>query len=227
MLGNQVTKLGESTIQNYFGGAYVLAVQTPTMWMDDGTGTNNQGLAHSIYTAALKDTIDTYLASNSDIDTSKIYLGGCSNGGYMTMEMAINYPSFFKGYYPVCEAYADSFITDENIATLKDLNIWFTCAATDKTVDPENFTLATYKRLMTAGATKTHLSYFTNVKGHKEESGTTEDNEYDGHWSWIYLFHDEVNKDQTDYTNIAAPSTKDVTLNEKVVGVWEWLASLA
>lgn len=230
LLGNDVTNLGETKIQSYFksstsNGAYVLAVQTPTMWMDDGTGTNNQGLAHSIYTAALKETIDTYISSNSDVDTSKIYLGGCSNGGYMTMEMALTYGStgFFKGYFPVCEAYADSFISDTDIATLKNLNMWITLSANDKTVNPETFSLATYRRLMTAGASNIHLSYFEKVVGN--DSG--KENEYDGHWSWIYLFHDEVKKDQADYNTIAAPSTKDVTVDGKAVGIWEWLSLLS
>ena len=29
--------------------------------------------------------IDSYVAANDDVDTSRIYLGGCSNGGYMTI----------------------------------------------------------------------------------------------------------------------------------------------
>ena len=124
LLGNDVTALGEEKIQSHFvkgeqKGAYVLAVQTTTMWMNSGTGTNNGGTGHSIYTKTLKATIDKYIAENGDIDMKRIYVGGCSNGGYMTMEMAVTYGDFFRAFYPCCEAYSDSFVTDEDIQKLK------------------------------------------------------------------------------------------------------------
>ncbi len=65
LLGNEVTALtteNETNVQHYFAeyglaGAYVLAVQTPTMWMDDGTGNYNNGSGsgkqESYYTEAL------------------------------------------------------------------------------------------------------------------------------------------------------------------------------
>lgn len=227
ILGNDVTNLGESKIQSYFTkegaeqGAYVLAVQTPTMWMDDGTGANGTGEARSIYTTVLKDTIDKYLASNSDIDTSRIYLGGCSNGGYMTMNMAMEYPTFFAAYYPICEAYKDSAITDEDIATLKNLPIWLVASADDQTVAVDDFCIPTYKRLKAAGAANVHLSLFENVYG----DDTGESIQYNGHWSWIYAFADKVSKDQADSANVAAPSTEDVKLNGVSVTLWSWLAS--
>jgi predicted peptidase len=225
LLGNDVTNLGESKVQNHFvkgsqKGAYVLAVQTPTAWMNNGPdGTNGGG--HSIYRAALKDTIDKYIAANPDVDASKLILGGCSNGGYMTMEMAINYPTFFKAYYPVCEAYQDSLITDENIQTLKGLSIWFTHSADDTTVRPDNFTVATYKRLMAAGATDVHFSYFVDVRG--SEGG--QENKYMGHYSWIYTLKDECVLDQADPENVSAPSTKAVKVGDEEVTLWGWAAS--
>ncbi len=227
ILGNDVTNISQDGIQQYFKktggaqGAYVLAVQTPTMWMDDGTGAYTS-TSTSCYTEALKATIDNYLTENTDIDTTKIILGGCSNGGFMTMNMAINYPSFFHAYYPVCEAYVDSNITDDNITTLKDLNIWFTAAATDTTVDPSTNSTATYKRLKAAGAANVHYSFFEKVMC--DESG--ENLEYMGHWSWIYALRNECTKDQADATNVAAPSTADVKLNNTAVSLWEWLANI-
>ena len=46
-----------------------------------------------------------------------------------------------------------------------------------------------------------------------------------GHFSWIYLFRDEVNKDQNDYNSVSAPSTKDVLVDGKQAGIFEWLSS--
>ena len=229
ILGNDVTELGNPQIQSHFikgqqKGAYVLAAQTPTMWMNSGSGSNNGGTGHSIYTKTLKSLIDKFIADNGDIDTKRIFVGGCSNGGYMTMEMAVNYGNFFRGFYPCCEAYSDSFVEDSDIAKLKDLPMWFVHAANDRTVNPSNFTLATYQRLINAGGKDIHLSYFTDVRG---TQGNPRGNNYDGHWSWIYIFRDEVEFDQADPNNISAPSTVPVKdANGNTVNLFDWMESM-
>ncbi len=229
LLGNDVTALGEEEIQSHFikgkqKGAYVLAAQTPTYWMNSGTGSINNGVGHSIYTKSLKSLIDKYIADNGDIDTNRIYVGGCSNGGYMTMEMAVTYGNFFRAFYPCCEAYSDSFVTDEDIQKLKDLPMWFIHAANDTTVNPENFVIPTYQRLAAAGAKDLHFSYFTDVHG---TDGNPQGNNYQGHYSWIYIFRDEVALDQADPQNIAAPSTKEVKdAAGNTVNLFDWMEAM-
>ena len=229
LLGNDVTALGEEKIQSHFvkgkqRGAYVLAAQTPTMWMNSGTGSNNGGTGHSIYTKSLKSLIDNYIKENGDIDTKRIYVGGCSNGGYMTMEMAVTYGNFFRAFYPCCEAYSDSFVTDEDIQKLKDYPMWFIHAANDTTVDPNNFVLPTYQRLINAGGKDIHLSYFTDVRG---TDGNPNGNNYMGHYSWIYIFRDEVEFDQADPANIKAPSDKPVKdAAGNTVNLFDWMESM-
>ena len=226
LLGNDVTALGEEEIQSHFvkgkqKGAYVLAAQTPTMWMNSGTGSINNGVGHSIYTKTLKSLIDKYIADNGDIDTNRIFVGGCSNGGYMTMEMAVTYGNFFRAFYPCCEAYSDSFVTDEDIQKLKDLPMWFIHAANDTTVDATNFVIPTYQRLKAAGAKDLHFSYFTDVRG---TDGNPQGNNYQGHYSWIYIFRDEVQYDQADPNNIAAPSTETVKDAEgNNLNLFDWM----
>ena len=111
ILGNEVAALAMDPIQSYFTagdvhGAYVLVPQCKTYWMDEGDGTNGEGCGVSRYTEILKDTIDFYLQENPDVDANRIYIGGCSNGGYMTINMLINYPDMFAAAYPLCEAYS-------------------------------------------------------------------------------------------------------------------------
>lgn len=229
LLGNDVTELGNPQIQSHFikgkqKGAYVLAAQTPTMWMNSGTGSNNGGTGHSIYTKTLKALIDKYIQDNGDIDTNRIYVGGCSNGGYMTMEMAVTYGNFFRAFYPCCEAYSDSFLTDDDVQKLKDLPIWFIHAANDTTVDPSSFVLPTYQRLMRAGAKDVHLSYFVDVRG---TQGNPAGNNYMGHYSWIYIFRDEVQYDQEDPEDILAPSNKVVKDKEgNPVNLFDWMEAM-
>ena len=65
ILGNQVTNLAKDVIQDYFvtdtvKGAYVLAAQTPTAWMDkDGSGVYGTEEASQYYVKALKGLIET------------------------------------------------------------------------------------------------------------------------------------------------------------------------
>lgn len=112
ILGNEVSALTEHDIQSQYttdggnSGAYVLVVQCPTYWMDGGDGTNSSGDLTSRYTQILMDTIEEYVGNHSDVDTNRIYLGGCSNGGYMTVNMLVNYPDYWAAAYPNCEAYA-------------------------------------------------------------------------------------------------------------------------
>ena len=229
LLGNDVTALGEEKIQSHFvkgkqKGAYVLAAQTPTMWMNSGTGSNNGGTGHSIYTASLKALIDNYIQENGDIDTKRIYVGGCSNGGYMTMEMAVTYGNFFRAFYPCCEAYSDSFVTDEDIQKLKDLPMWFIHAANDQTVNANNFVIPTYQRLIAAGGKDIHFSYFVDVRG---TDGNPSGNSYQGHYSWIYIFRDEVEFDQADPENIKAPSDKPVKdAAGNTVNLFDWMEAM-
>jgi predicted esterase len=221
ILGNEVSALAKEEIQSYFTtddvtGAYVLAVQAPTYWMDEGDGTNGNGSGISRYTKILMDTINDYVAAHPDVDTDRIYLGGCSNGGYMTMNMVIQYPDYFAAAYPICEAYAyyeyerksdgtyvktddeatgtSAFVkteqvwfTEEKIQAIKDLPIWLVQSADDPVVVPANYLLPTYQALVQAGAENTWVSYFETVEG-TDSPGTT----YMGHFSWIYLFNNQV-----------------------------------
>lgn len=181
LYGNKVVNLASDDIQSIFKRAYILTPQSPTMWMDDGTGKYTSD-GTSMYTKSLMALIESYIASNSDIDTSRIYLGGCSNGGYMTMRMIISYPDYFTAAYPICEAYSDSWITDEQIEAIKDIPIWFTHSKDDTTVPIDRSTNATYARLLAAGAENIHKSTFETVVD-------LYGNRQMGHWSWIYTLN--------------------------------------
>ena len=108
------------------------------------------------------------------------------------MDMIMNYPDFFAAAYPICEAYSDAGITDEQINAIKDLPTWFVYAKNDTTVDPTMFEEPTLARLNAAGA-NVHTSVFEDVQ---DLSGTykgQDGNNYQfmGHWSWIYFFNNQ------------------------------------
>ena len=249
ILGNQVTNLAKDVIQDYFvtdtvKGAYVLAAQTPTAWMDkDGSGVYGTEEASQYYVAALKGLIDAYIKENGDIDMDRIYVGGCSNGGFMTVNMIINYTDFFAAAYPVCEAYDAKWLTDEAVESLTDLPIWFTHSANDNTVSIYNkeggswtapatpttpqdaYTNNLYIRLINAGAENVYYSLF--------ESVNVDGVNYDGHWSWIYTLRDEcVNVQPTEgadgdmtISDLDLESTATVQIGGEEVTLWGWMAA--
>ncbi|MDD8048627.1 MAG: prolyl oligopeptidase family serine peptidase [Thomasclavelia sp.] len=197
-LGNEVTALTEKQFQSQFGGAYVITPQSPTMWMDDGTGAYQNGDKGSCYADSLYEMIQAYVSSNPDVDPNRIIIGGCSNGGYMTMEMIIKHPDYFAAAFPICEAYQDQYITNDQIKSLKKMPIWFTYAKNDPTVDPTKTAIPTIKRLKAAGNTKVHVSEFADVhdttgrffldsNGSLTATDTGNPYQYSGHWSWTYF----------------------------------------
>ena len=191
LLGNPVAHLVDTEIQSNLGGSFILAPQAPTMWMDSGDGMSETGA--TIYLTSLTELIAKYVADHPGVDQNRVYIGGCSNGGYMTMKMLITHPEMFAAAYPICEAYRDEAITDEQIKAIKDIPIWFTQAKSDGTVQYDAFALPTYERLIAAGAKNVYLSLFDNVV---DTSGLYKDDkgdpyEYEGHWSWIYTLHNE------------------------------------
>lgn len=207
--GNEVVNLASESIQTFFGGAYVLAPQSPTMWMDDGTGQYTKS-GKSKYTAALKYLIDEFIVLNADIDTTRIYLGGCSNGGFMTLRMIIDYPNFFAAAYPVCEALFDEVISDTDIEIMKNMPIWFTHTVNDPVLKPELTVTPTIERLAKAGAKNIHLSMYPNVVDTSGMYKDAEGNpyEYHGHFSWIYTLNNECSLD----------------FEQKRVTIFEWLS---
>ncbi len=241
LLGNEVTALtteNETNVQKYFAtdglaGAYVLAVQTPTMWMDiDGNSTfNNENLTlpakqESWYTGALWHAITSYVEGNPDVDTSRIYVGGCSNGGYMTMNMMFEHGGYFAAFYPICEAYLNDCVSDEMIQQVKDYNIWFVQSADDGTVNPSEYGLPTYVRLLEAGAQNVWFTLSDHVRGtdDPEPWSWTGTGTYDGHWSWIYAFNDQVTTriDTAKVASVADLTPENCTVTD--VNLWQWMS---
>ena len=77
--------------QRIFGGAFVVAPQSPSFWIEDGPR----------FAPLIREIISD-LARRYPIDPRRIYLAGCSNGGYMTMELTSIYRHLFAAAVPIC-----------------------------------------------------------------------------------------------------------------------------
>ena len=207
IMGNKANMFADESLQKYFEGAYVLVPQCPTFWMQ---GYKHFGDGSSIYENTLMELIKFYINKHSNIDKTRIYVGGDSNGGYMTMILLRDYPDFFAAGFPTCEALRNDQITDSDIEKLAKTPIWFISAKTDTTVIPKDHVVPTFERLQKIGA-NVHFSFFDDVHDtsglYKKEDGKPY--EYYGHWSWIYVYNDECEEE----------------IDGKKVKLMEWLAN--
>ena len=107
--------------------------------------------------------------------------------------------------------------TSVDIGKIAHMPIWFTHAACDTIVPPEETAVPTYKRLKAAGAENVHFSYYDRVLDQtgmfKKEDGTPY--EYFGHGSWIYTLNDDCHLDF---------DGSEVTVDGKPVTIFQWLA---
>ena len=207
IMGNKANMFADESLQKYFDGAYVLAPQSPTCWMH---GYKFFGDGTSIYEKALMGLIKAYIDENKNIDKNRIYLGGDSNGGYMTMVLLRDYPDFFAAAFPTCEALKNDIITDNDIQNIATTPLWFIAAKNDTTVPPKDYVVPTFERLKKIGA-DVHFSFFDDVHDttglYQNEDGKPY--QYFGHWSWIYVYNDQCEE----------------VIDGKNVKLMEWLAS--
>ncbi|MDO4535584.1 MAG: hypothetical protein Q4B63_07235 [Clostridium perfringens] len=211
-LGNKVTALVGDDFQNKFDdGVNILAPQCPTYWMDnDGqrSNFNNGAIAAdgtSYYLESLHQLIEFY---KKECNAEKVIIAGCSNGGYMTMLMAMNYTEEYLAYVPICEALPDSMIKDEQLEAIKNLPLYFIYSLDDEVVVPKEHEEPTIERLKNFGASNLRVHVSESVI---DTSGLYKDDDgnpyrYEGHWSWIYFFNNEADCDETG------------------ISVWDWIA---
>ena len=154
--------------QRIFSGAYVVAPQSTSYWIEDGPR----------FAPLIREIIRD-LTRRYPIDRERIYVVGCSNGGYMSMEMTNIYRDLFAASVPICGVVASlepggpPLITD---AELRRINTptWLVASLDDTTVPPEANTIHAHD-LIPGSLTTLYDHVIWN--GHQ----------FPGHWSWIYV----------------------------------------
>jgi predicted peptidase len=215
LMGNKATNYASPEIQKYFGGAYVLVPQTPGAWMQDKDGKMQSGNGEDAYNVGLMALIKNYVNTHPDIDKKRIYLGGCSNGGYMSLKLLLKEPNYFAAGYISALAYQSQYITDSQISSIKNVPIWFIHSKDDRTTDPVKTVVPVYERLKKAGAKNVHFSYYDHVTDLTGMYGG-ENFHFNGHWSWVYS---HANQSHTEFDG------SDVLLNGKPTTLMEWMAA--
>lgn len=199
LTANLVTNWASGDVQKIFGGAYVLAPQSPS-----GQGGHKPENIMAV--------IEHVRKNNKDIDATRIYVGGCSMGGMGTWDTILAYPDFFAAAFPICPAREPS---AEELETVKKMNIWVIHAANDNVCDA-SLGINAYEKLVDAGAVKTHFTLFDYV---------TFDGMPDvmkdslGHWSWVYVHRNFPSAENADrlIADGAPLTTENGTAYETVV----------
>ncbi len=217
LLGNRATSYASDAIQAIFEGAYVLVPQCPGAWMHNALGVMTHGQEDDVYNVPLMALVRDYVAAHPGIDTNRIYVGGCSNGGYMALKLMLLQPDYFAAGFISSLAYQSQYISDEQIKRIAPLPIWFVHSADDQTTLPNLTVLPVFERLKAAGARNVHLSYFDHVVDITGFFGG-EDYRYNGHWSWVYLHANQCRLDR---------DGSPVRLDGRPVSVMEWLSAQA
>ncbi|MGW5714924.1 prolyl oligopeptidase family serine peptidase [Amycolatopsis sp. NPDC003865] len=171
--------------QAIFGGAYVVAPQCTAAWMDDGPRF-----------APLVQEIVRDLLRTRAVDPARVYVVGCSNGGYMSLKMTTVYPGTFAASVPICGVVAGRkegdppLIPDSELTAIRTPT-WLVASRDDDTVDPQANSVHAHDLIP-----RSTLTLYDHVvrNGHQ----------FPGHWSWIYVARND-------------PSARGTH-------VWQWMA---
>jgi predicted peptidase len=164
--------------QRIFSGAYVVAPQSTSRWLDDGP--RFAPLIREI----IRDLVRRY-----PIDRERLYVAGASNGGYMSLKMTTVYRHLFAASVPICAVVAPLQAGDPPMITdaeLKQINTptWLVASLDDTTVPPEPNTIHAHDLI--PGSLMTLYDHVI-WNGHQ----------FPGHWSWIYVARNDPSIDGT------------------------------
>ena len=154
--------------QRIFGGAYVVAPQSTSYWIEDGPR----------FAPLIREIIGD-LVRRYPIDRERIYLSGCSNGGYMTMEMTSIYRRLFAAAVPICgvveslEQGGPPLLTDAELREI-DTPTWLVTSRDDPVVPAEPNTVHAHNLIPGSLMTLYDQVVWNGYR-------------FNGHWSWIYV----------------------------------------
>jgi predicted peptidase len=162
--------------QRIFSGAYVVAPQSTSYWLEDGPR----------FAPLIREIIGD-LVRRYPIDRERVYVVGCSNGGYMSLKMTTVYPDLLAASVPICavvtslEEGGPAMITDSELKQITTPT-WLVTSKDDPTVPPEPNTVHAHELI--PGSLMTLYDHVI-WNGHQ----------FNGHWSWIYVARNDPSID--------------------------------
>ena len=211
--GSEIEKWASPSYQSRFedaDGAYILCPRSPedndVTWWDRGME------------EALMALIEEFIEEHPNVDTDRIYIGGFSLGGYMTVEMCKAYPDYFAAAFPVCPAIMPR---DDDLSALADLPVWVTTSTLDRTV-PYGIVSDFWDKLTQQSdvAEDCRISLLGQVRN---QDGRKLGN---NHYSWFAVTSDMFTSDKAEYFSMKTYSGDGSRLElEYPNGMISWLSS--
>ena len=132
----------QEDVQELFDFPYVLAPQASEHWMEEFhcCGGVMYGKNQTDHVVTL---IREYMDAHENIDVDRVYIGGCSMGGYQTWETLFAAPELFAAAFPMCAAYD---VPKDKLPLVKDIPIWMAHCSQD-TVVPVQYSRNAYANL--------------------------------------------------------------------------------
>lgn len=166
------------------GGAFILAARSRE---EDGITWTNEMIE------PLRAAIDDFIEKNKEnIDLSRIYVGGYSMGGKMTLKMIVAYPHMFAAAVPICPAWAP----DESLTSLiADIPVWLVSGVNDPLV---NYTVAvtpTWENIIKNSNVAADCRFSSLEKVCYEDGNPTSSS----HHAWYAVNHDMFSAENGDY----------------------------
>ncbi|GAB3451831.1 hypothetical protein GCM10027436_50730 [Actinophytocola sediminis] len=174
--------------QRIFGGAHVVAPQCASAWVLDGPAF-----------VPLVEEIVREVSRDWAVDPGRVYVAGCSSGGYLGIKLTTVYPTLFAASVPICgvvvpwEPGGQPLVPDADLAAISTPT-WLVAARDDTAVDPLANTVHAHELI--PGSV---LTLYDQVvwNGHQ----------FPGHYSWIYVARNDPSNDGT--------------------SVWQWMADFS
>ena len=186
--------------QEIFGGCYVIAPQCPSFWMPIEY---HEKKINDDYTKQILSLIDEVCVFHPDIDEDRIYIGGCSMGGYQTFKTVLANPNRFAAAFPICAAYQ---LSTKEAWRLKNLPIWLVHSLADATVSSE-LSIKNYELLKQVN-TDVELTLYPEVRYNGEL--------YNGHASWVLALRNlPVNEEGVHLFEWLSRKSQQMTLQTK------------
>ncbi len=193
------------------GGAYILLPRCP----EDKLQYWNKSFVEPLH-ALIDDFIEKH---GENVDTTRIFVGGSSAGGEMTWDLAIAYPEYFAGIYPLA---ATGTRSTEDIRKTKDVAIWVFASKLDPLVNYNLNVMPQWRKICEYNTkpAKCRLSSFTEVLN---PDGTKGDS---NHRLYTTIMYDFFTVDGGLYPNVTTVNANGYNVSFKdSKGMIYWMSS--
>lgn len=194
------------------GGAYILLPRSP----EDELQYWNKSLVDPLRTL-----IDSFISEHGkNVDTTRIFIGGSSAGGEMAWDIAIAYPEYFAGIYPLA---ATGTRTVQDIQKTKDVAIWTFSSIFDPIGNFAVNVMPTWNYIQkyNSNPENCRLSKFTTVLNPDGSKGDS------NHRLYTTIMYDFFTVDGSPYPNVTTIDANGNTISfENSEGMISWMSGI-